>query len=369
MSAELETGHSRPSSSLWRRLLGPAILIALVLMELCAGSTNGLASRDLEACWHGTLRLLGLVAEPTDGSGINAQVSFENRLFETLVLAGVGALFATSGVLLQGLFRNGLAAPSLLGVSAGANVGTTLCLVLATSATAEGRLFVSGDALSSLVLSLSSIGGALAVSLLILGLARRSGDRPVTDLLLVGIAINATLAALLAAVQDYVRSTEQYRLLDAIQDWTLGSVDSRTEGHLGMVVVGLVGTFLLAPRITRELDLLQSGENDAESLGVSTGRVRALALGAACLATGTAVSAAGQIIFVGLVVPHWARALVGTEHRRVLRAAPFLGAALLLATDWIQYAIASDRVLRPGVMTSLLGGPFFLYLLLRGRTR
>ena len=340
------------------------ILCALVVASLCVGS----ASERLDAfafgppeLWKGTLGLF----DRADGLSAGAQAIFTLRLHEALTAVASGALLATAGLLLQGLFRNDLAAPSLLGVSAGANVGATLVLFFSGFGTAE---LVVDSLPSAFGLSLASIGGAFAVSLILLGIIGRSASRGTATLLLLGVALNATLAAVLAMVQDLLLAQNRYELLETVTNLTTGQIGERSSHHTAIAMAGLVGLFAIAPFVTRELDLLASGEKDARSLGVDTNRVRVLTLTAACLATGCAVSASGQIIFVGLVVPHLARALVGHSHRPLLLVCPLLGALFLIGTDLAQILLVGYRALGPGVVSSLFGGPFFLVLLMRRRS-
>jgi iron complex transport system permease protein len=290
------------------------------------------------------------------------------RLPPAVNTAAVGASLGLSGALLQGLFRNGLAAPSLIGVTSGAGLGATLAtLVLGGYASFLGATTFAARFAPYLV-SLSAFVCALAITLSILALAAGAGRGRISaaNLLLVGVATNACLASAFAAIQALIK--EDYEVGRAVLEWTFGRLDDRAWFHAGIATLGLVPGIAAIPFVATELDLLAGGEDDARTLGVSVDRVRAITLGAAAWTAACAVSAAGQIAFVGLMVPHFVRLLVGSSHRRVLWLAPLVGAVFLLGTDLLlKVLLDGRRQLPPGVMTSLLGAPFLVFLLLRGR--
>lgn len=365
-------GASRPrlSPRLAAGLLAAA-LAALFLLQL-AHSSDPSPSLDLGSVLHGIAATLGLVDPLAVGSSVESgdssllgQEIFELRLWRTLTAAGVGALLALAGALLQGLFRNGLASPSLIGVTAGANLGAFVAM-LALSGHAHWALWGLGDAGPWLV-TLAALAGALGVSGVVVVLGLR-GPRPsVATLLLVGVAINTLIAGLLSALQDLVLGDNA--AMTALQSWTFGNLESRQLWHAGLVGVGLLVSVPLIPMVATELDLLASGEDDARALGVATHRTRILVLFAAAVATASAVASAGQIGFVGLVIPHMVRALVGSGHRAVLPLSVLAGAVFLLACDLAQVLALGERRLHPGVLMSLIGGPMFLWILLAGLRR
>jgi iron complex transport system permease protein len=282
-----------------------------------------------------------------------------------LVTVGVGAGLSLSGALLQGVFRNGLASPSILGISSGAMVGASVA-VLVIGGYGPGGLAERAAGVAPLVVSGLGFAGALATALLVTVLATRSGRVSVPTLLLVGIAINACLGGVLAAIQS-LTLREDFEVARAIFSWTFGSLSDRSGVHAAIVWSGVALAALSIPFVALELDLFAAGEDDAHGLGVDTARVKLLALGAASLAAGVAVAVAGQIAFVGLVVPHLLRLVTGASHKSLLPLCLVGGPVLLLGADLVQRSLLADAALQPGVTMSLIGGPFFLLLLVRNR--
>ncbi|MEZ5974425.1 MAG: iron ABC transporter permease, partial [Planctomycetota bacterium] len=185
--------------------------------------------------------------------------------------------------------------------------------------------------------------------------------------LLVGIAMNAVLGGILAAIQSFALA--DFEVAKALFAWGFGSLDDKGSAEIAMVAVALFVALLAIPAVARELDLLESGEEDARSIGVHTGRVQAIALLAATLCAAASVAAVGQIAFVGLVVPHILRWASGRSYRRLLPLCLLGGAAFLLVVDASQRHLLGSLRLRPGVTMSLVGGPFFLLLLMADRRR
>ena len=336
-----------------------AALLLLVLFSTCRGSTG---------VFSASTTLQGVLATLQLGPPLDAgqQIIVEMRLFRTLVAAGVGAALALSGGLLQGVFRNDLAAPSIIGVSSGASLGATASilvlggygpLVMLQSMAGFAPVFVTGSAFL----------GAALVCLLVMKLATSGGRVSVPTLLLIGIAINAVIGGILATVQSVI--LRDFEVARAIITWSFGTLDDRTGYHVLLVLGGLALSALSIPFVSTELDLLASGEEDARALGVNTRRVKRIALLAAALASASAVAVAGQVAFIGLVVPHILRLVIGRGHRALLLMCLFAGPVFLLGCDLLQRSLLGRDYLRPGVLMSLVGGPFFLYLLVRNRNR
>lgn len=346
-----------PASRSLRPLLlgGGVALLALVFGGVVLG-TSGTSTPD--QALRGISAALGW-AEPLEPA---AQAIHELRLWRVLCASLAGAALALSGVYLQGLFRNPLAAPGLLGVSTGGTLGATLA-ILVLGGYGPQLLLEGSRAWTPYALSGASFLGALATVSLVLGLARGTARTEPGTLLLVGVAVNATLGGAFVAVQAWV--LDDWQVSQALLAWSFGTLDDRQAYHVWMIAAGLVPALLVVPRTAFALDLFQGGETDARRLGVATGTTRALVVVVASAATACAVSAVGAIGFIGLVVPHIARRLVGTGHARLLPAAAVLGALLLPALDLLQLALLDRRLLPPGAVTALLGGPFFLSMLLR----
>jgi len=338
-------------------ILAPALFV-IVVLSLRQG-TSGV--RELADVGRGLLALLGLGA-PLAGS---EQTIVELRLFRVVTAAGVGAGLALSGGLLQGVFRNDLASPAVIGISAGASLGASLA-ILVVGGYVPLFMLEGASGLSPLFVSASAFLFALAVAWLVTALATTDGRISVPTLLLVGIAMNALIAGLLATLQSLV--LDQFEVARALISWTFGTLDDRSAYHALLMAGGLALSAAAIPFVSVELDLFAGGEEDAQGLGVDTRRVKLVALTAASLAAATAVSVAGQIAFIGLIVPHLLRLVIGRSHRALLGLCLLGGPVLLLGTDLLKRTVLGDAwYLPPGVVMSLVGGPFFLMLLMRNR--
>lgn len=267
------------------------------------------------------------------------------RLPRMLVATLVGAALSASGLLMQAYFRNSLASPGLLGVTAGGSVG-------AVTAIAAGWVSTS-----ILALPAAAIVGAFVSTFSVLVLARRGSG--VERLLLAGIALNALLGSIVSYILS--SSTLGYERNAQIVFWLLGGLEDRAWEHVWIVAPTLVLALGLWP-LGRSLDLLSLGEKEALSLGVDVGRVRGLMLFFSTVLTALATSVAGSIGFVGLIVPHVLRLMLGAEHRRLIPASLIGGAAFVLLCDVAGRFAGGMRI---GVVTSLVGAPFFLWLLRR----
>lgn len=339
-------------------LWGAALCAALLLLLARSAALGPAGLRGAELA-RGMLAIFG-VGEPLEA---HRQAIVELRLWRGLCASGVGAALALSGAMVQGMFRNPLASPSLIGVTGGASLGAALgFLLVGGAAPALGASFAK---LGPFLVPVFAFVGAAATTAVVASVAAIHGRASVTSLLLVGIAVNLCVAGLFAAIQ-YLTLAE-WEVSKAILAWTFGALDDRSGAHVATVWIGLVLAALACPFLARELDLFRSGEEDAAALGVDTVRVKWLALVASSLAASAAVAAAGQIGFVGLVVPHLLRLLGAGSYRVLLWLSLPAGAVFLLGADVLQRTLLGDGVLQPGVMMSLVGGPFFLFLLLRQR--
>jgi iron complex transport system permease protein len=282
----------------------------------------------------------------------DAQIFFVARLPRTLAGAMVGALFAAAGVVFQGLLRNPLATPFTLGVSTGAALGAILALTFGWSIAVLG---VTAVPLASFVGSLAAVGIVYA-----LAQARHRG-LSTTVLLLAGVTMNAFFSAMILFVQYFASFTDVARTLR----WLMGNLDVSSYEPLLVSLPGLVMAFAVFAWLARPLNLLSLGPDSAESRGLDVARTQRAAFLSASLATGAAVSIGGPIGFVGIIIPHLVRLLVGPDHRLVLPAAALFGAAFLVACDLIARTILAPIELPVGIITALIGGPFFLWLLIR----
>ncbi len=322
-------------------LLAVVLLAAAVLVALGTGP-GGVGLGEAVAT---LVRHLGLGAAE---SGLRDAIVWDLRLPRALLAGLVGAALAGAGVVTQGLFRNPLADPSVLGISAGAMLAAVVGFALGL------------DVLGLWVTPLLAAGGAGLVLVIVLGLHR--ADHSLATLLLSGFALG-TLCAALASL-CLALGAHRWDLGLKVVQWTLGSFEGRSWPHLGWALgPGAVG-LAVAAWLRRDLDALHLGHDVAASLGVDLVRVRRLAVLAIGLLVGTATAVAGVLGFVGLLVPHLARMAVGAGHRRLLPWAAVFGAVLVILVDTLARAL-TWVALPPGVVTSLLGAPVFLWLLRR----
>jgi iron complex transport system permease protein len=282
----------------------------------------------------------------------DAQIFFVARLPRTLSGAMVGALFAAAGVVFQGLLRNPLATPFTLGVSTGAALGAILALTFGWSIAVFG---ISAVPLAAFVGSLAAVGVVYA-----LAQARHRG-LSTTVLLLAGVTMNAFFSAMILFVQYFASFADIGRTLR----WLMGNLDVSSYEPLVVSLPGFVIAFAVFAWLARPLNLLSLGPDSAESRGLDVARAQRAAFLSASLATGAAVSIGGPIGFVGIIIPHLVRLLVGPDHRLVLPAAALFGAAFLVGCDLIARTILAPIELPVGIITALIGGPFFLWLLIR----
>ena len=270
----------------------------------------------------------------------------------------VGGGLALSGAVMQGLFRNPLADPGLIGVSSGASVAAVAVIVLGTSV-----LGFATTTLGPFALSIAAFVGGTATTFLVYNLSRIRGRVSVSTMLLAGIAINA-MAGAATGVFIFVADDAQLRNLTF---WSMGSLAGATWTAIASVapLVGLSTLALL--RFARPLNALLLGEDEAGHLGFSVEQLKRSIIVLVALAVGAAVAVAGIIGFVGLVVPHLLRLAFGPDHRMLLPGSALLGATLLLCADLIARTIVAPAELPIGIVTALIGGPFFIYLLQKGR--
>jgi iron complex transport system permease protein len=333
-------------------------LLGAAFGALMVGSTELWSPAD---CLSGLWGALG--GEP--GLDQARQRIFDLRLARALTGLGVGAALALSGALMQGVFRNDLASPSVLGVSSGASVGASLVLMALSSGGGARALLGAGG--SPLLVTAGALLGALVAMLLVASVATRAGRISVPTLLLLGIALNATLGGFQTLLHSLALA--DFEVARALMVWGFGTLDDRLPAQLWLLFAALLLCSAAIPFVAKELDLFESGEEDAAHLGVDIRTIRILSLGAACLAAAAAVAVAWQIGFVGLVVPHLARLVFGRSYRRLLPACLLGGPALLLGIDTLQRLLLPKLALGPGVLMSLVGGPFFFFLLLQQRGR
>ena len=282
----------------------------------------------------------------------DAQIFFIARLPRTLAGAFVGALFAAAGVVFQGLLRNPLATPFTLGVSTGAALGAILAISFNWSIGFAGISAVP----------LAAFAGSLMAVAIVYALAQaRHRGLSTTVLLLAGVTMNAFFSAMILFVQYFASFADTYRTLR----WLMGDLDVSSYQPLLAALPTAGVAFAVFAWLARPLNLLALGTDSAESRGLDVTRAQRAAFFSASLATGAAVSIGGPIGFVGIIIPHLVRLLVGPDHRLVLPASALFGATFLVGCDVVARTILAPVELPVGIITALIGGPFFLWLLIR----
>lgn len=336
-----------------RRLLVSLTLAALLVICVIVAAGHGAAQIPYENVAKLILRGIGLPVGldlPDSDLAIVTMI----RLPRILIGALVGSALAASGAVMQGIFRNPLADPGLLGVGAGGALGAVLVLV-------------SGVAGASLwILPGASFIGALFAACLVYALAVQRGRAEPATLLLAGVAVSSFLGALTSLV---ILSARDYNGVQAVLGWLIGGLSGRGWDHLNVAIIPVFAGLLAAFAYARDLNLFLAGEEAAQTMGVNVSRARLILLAISALMTGAAVSIAGGIAFVGLMIPHLVRLIVGPDYRVLLPASALTGAIFLTMADTIARLIIQPAELQVGVITALTGAPFFLFLLWRQRQK
>ena len=340
----------RRVSSLWLFAALAILLPVIALFSMTVGTVSISIAEAFGAA----------VAAVLSGSEIAGQtqvILFDIRLPRILLAVLVGAVLASTGAVMQGLFRNPLADPSLIGVSGGASVGASLMIVLAGGAVESGMLMGL-----SLVAGGAFVGG-FAATLLVYRLATSGIGTSVTTMLLAGIAIGA-LAGALNSLLSYFADNDMLRQISL---WQMGNLSAASWAKVS--IMGLVALILLVrfPRDSRALNALLLGESEARHLGIDVQRVKRRLIVLTALGVGVSVALAGMVGFVGLVIPHVVRLLIGPDHRWLVPCSALAGAILLVVADSLDQVVVLPAELPTGILTALLGAPFFIALLLQQR--
>jgi iron complex transport system permease protein len=341
--------------TLWR---SPAFILSTLALALLA---TALIAATIGAAGIPIGRLaaaLGLTAGDASLMARDQLILFSIRLPRIILAVMVGGMLAAAGTIMQGLFRNPLADPGLVGVSAGAG------LAAATTIVFGDRLLTSfGRDVPFEILPFAAFAGALATTAVLYRIATREGRTSVAVLLLSGLAI-AALAGAGTGLLVFMANDQQLR---DITFWTLGSLGGATWQKTWLIALFMLALILPLPLIARQLDLLVLGEAEAFHMGVEVERLKRRSIVLVAVAAGAAVSVSGVIAFVGIVVPHLLRLVIGPGHRLLLPASLLLGGILLLVADTFARILVSPAELPIGIVTAAIGAPFFLYLLLRQR--
>jgi iron complex transport system permease protein len=328
-------------------LVATVVLLASVLMGVAIGPVQVSAGDIL-----GTLLAhIPFLHFHTGASALNQAVVWQLRL-PRVVLAGlVGAMLASGGAAYQGVFRNPLADPYLLGVAAGAGLGATV-------------IIVSGNNTSVILPIAAFVGGTLAVTMTYLVGAVGGGRSSGRSIVLAGVAV----AALLTAIQTYLQQ-QHTQVIQQVYNWILGSLSVASWSDVTLILPYVIvsAAVLLAHR--RILDVLRVGEDEAGALGIHPERTRLIIVAAATLGTAAAVSVSGLIGFVGIIVPHTVRLTTNASYRVVLPVSMIGGAAFLVLADLAARTVEAPAEIPIGVVTALVGAPFFLFVLCSRRAQ
>jgi iron complex transport system permease protein len=345
-----ENDAPRPSPSIRRvgfalYLLATAILLIVVMiLGVTIGSVEIPLSSVLRALGRGITGSVGATSDPV------FTIVWLLRMPRAVMAALVGASLGVAGAQMQGLFQNPLASPDIIGVSAGGSLGGVIAL--ATGLAARSMFY----------LPLLAFSGSLAALIAVYGIATRRARTGVATLLLAGVAVSTLIGAITSFLitVTWVR----YEVAQQIIFWLMGGLANRTWTHVWLGIPGFVPGIVLALAYARDLDILAAGEEVASSLGMEVERAKRTLLVNSALLTGTAVALSGAIGFVGLVVPHAVRLVIGPAHKRLLPASAVSGAAFLVFADLLARTLDRPEELQVGIITAFFGAPFFLYLLM-----
>ena len=276
------------------------------------------------------------------------------RLPRIVLALLVGGALGVSGAVMQGLFRNPMADPGIIGVSTGGAAGAVVAIA------------IGANALFPLALPAMAFAGAAGALALVYAVASAGGRFSMAALLLTGVAVSAFLAAVISAIVLYTEDREAQR---AMIFWLAGGLDASRWEDVRLAAPFVLAGVAVAAVLARDLNLLMVSEEEARALGVRVGFTRNILLVSASLITGTAVAFSGTIAFVGLVVPHALRLVVGADHRVLIPLSALGGGLFLLAADTLARVVVAPAEVRVGIVTSFVGAPFFLFLLIRNKSR
>ncbi|TCL74525.1 iron complex transport system permease protein [Rhizobium sp. BK251] len=343
-----------------RSLLALIVIAALIvgaLFSLAFSITTGASDASALDVFR---EVMGAGGTESALSARDRIIIFDIRLPRAILGFLIGASLAVSGTVMQGLFRNPLADPGLIGVTSGSSLGAVTMIVLGgTVAAPIYALF------GIFALPIAAFVGGLVVTILLYRVATRHGQTSVATMLLAGIALGA-LALAFTGILIYMADDKQLRDLTF---WSMGSLAGSTWVKVAAVGPIMFLSFLALPFMARGLNAITLGEAAAFHMGVPVQRLKNVAIVAVAAATGASVAVSGGIGFVGIVVPHILRMLIGPDHRFLLPAAALLGGSLLIFADVFARTIVAPAELPIGIITAAVGGPFFLWILLRQRSR
>lgn len=334
-------------------VLGILILVFIIIICTNFGATD--------ISWSQTAKIifsrLPIIGKYISLKGISdsSQIIILNLRLPRIILAAlVGAGLSVVGTSFQSIFKNPMADPYVLGISSGAALGATITIILGLDANLFGMSLMTGNAFL----------GAILTTLLVYNIARVGNKVPTITLLLSGIAISYLLSAIISILMIFHRDS-----IERIVMWTMGNLSAASWNQVGILTLIIIPCTLGICFFSRELNMMLLGEESARNLGVEVDRVKKIILFISTLMVAGIVSFSGIIGFVGLIVPHMIRILFGSDHRRVIPLSAILGAIFLILCDTVARSIAPPAEIPVGIITSMLGVPFFLYLLYKSKKK
>jgi len=342
-----------------KRLLIYIILSFALLFSIGLSLSLGSMSIPLKETYLVLLKFIGISSKPAINP-LNEGIIMMIRMPRVLMGILVGGALGISGAAIQGIFRNPLAEPGLIGISSGASLLAVLIIAFET-------LLFSGlsEILGHYLLAFGAFAGAGIAALLVYHLSKTDGQANVITMLLVGIAINAMAGALTGLI-SYLANEQQLR---SITFWMLGSLGGATWQNVSCLLAFVMIPMILLPFFSKGLNAFAIGEKQAEMIGLNPGLTKSMVVLLCTMAVGASVSFSGIIGFVGLLVPHLVRLIGGVDHKFVLPASALLGALVLTFSDLVARLVIQPIELPIGVVTALIGTPVFLYILIRDKNK
>jgi len=339
-----------------RRLVFVLLVLAgALVLSLFVASAFGAATISLPDIVKMALNKLAFVDFPATWRAVEETILFQIRLPRVVGGALIGAALATAGVLFQGLLRNPMADPYIIGTSSGAALGATIAMVLPIDLTFLGFGLVP----------LAAFVGALGAVFIVYNLARVGGKTPIVSMLLAGFVVSALLAAVISFMMAI--SGRLDLSIHAVYSFLMGHVSVVGWGQIAVIAPLVVGGVIASRVFAYHLNAFSLGEEGAAYLGIEVERDKTLILAMGSLLTAAAVSIGGLIGFVGLVMPHAVRLVLGPDHRLLLPASALAGATFVVVADLLARVVLAPAEIPVGIITAIVGAPFFLYLLRRSR--
>jgi len=332
-----------------KRIVLPAMILMLIftlILATAVGAVNipfGETVKIILKNFH-----IPINADFAEG---NESIIFYIRFPRVIVAMLVGAGLAVSGVVMQGMFRNPMADPGILGVSSGAGLGAVTAIALGL--TARSLFF----------LPFFASAGSLLASFIIFILSSKKGKVTSLTLILSGLAVSMFISAITSMLLTSIHGDQVKEFLF----WTTGGLSARRWEHAAIAAVPIVTCTIILIAFARDLNILMLGEEEAQSVGLNTSATRKLLLFLTSITTAAAICVSGSISFVGLIVPHIMRLIVGPDHRTLIPVSAIAGALFVVACDMVSRIIFAPREIGVGIVTSLIGAPYFLFLLYRAR--